>query len=333
MAKHLSTAALAAISLAAGLGITEARADLNVFVGYADNLRASGFFPTPWLGGSGVVSESSSAQSFDTGAVRVDNTGASSVTISGMTVTLNGGGVVYNFWNPLDIPAGDTGIFTQTFSYNFDSSDNGSGFPIAGTAPTVPGNNGIGGCSSPAGIVAAAGATAYCASVVPVVSFTVNGNPAVSFNDTGQILDTGNYDFINGSSDGNEFDQLEQDRQRGQPRRNVGRPRGVDLGDDADRIRRVGLRRLPDEEERQSPVGGLSAPPFWLQFERPPSGGLFVCSIGSRTMARRRAWGDRVPASPLCGLLNRPDPPIVAPPSAGGGACGHEKTANCAAAI
>jgi hypothetical protein len=204
MAKHLSTAALAAITLAAGLGITEARADLNVFVGYADNLRPSGFFPTPWLGGSGVVSESSSAQSFDTGAVRIDNTGASSVTISGMTVTLNGGGVVYNFWNPLVIPAGDTGIFTQTFAYNFDSSDNGSSFPIAGTEPTVPGNNGIGGCSSPAGIVAAAGATAYCASVVPVVSFMVNGNPAQSFQDTGQILDTGNYDFINGSADGNE---------------------------------------------------------------------------------------------------------------------------------
>ena len=68
----------------------------------------------------------------------------------------------------------------------------------------MPGNNGIGGCSSPAGIVAAAGATAHCAAVVPVVSFVENGNPAQSFNDTGQILDTGNYDFINGSSDGNE---------------------------------------------------------------------------------------------------------------------------------
>ena len=74
-----------------GLWATEARADLNVFVGYADNIRASGFFPSPWLGAPGVVSQTpTSGVTFDAGAVRIDNTGASAVTIHDMTVTLPG---------------------------------------------------------------------------------------------------------------------------------------------------------------------------------------------------------------------------------------------------
>jgi PEP-CTERM motif len=205
VSKHLSVAAFAVASLAVGLGVTEARADvLNVYVGYADNLRPSGFFPTPWLVDPGVVSQTPTGESLDAGAVRIQNTGSIAVTISGMTVTLNGGSTTFDFWAPLTIAGGQNGIFTQTSSYNFDTSDFGSTFPITGTAPTVPGNNGIGGCSSPASIVASAGATSNCAAVVPVVSFSENGTTPVSFKDTGQILDTGNYDFINGSSDGNE---------------------------------------------------------------------------------------------------------------------------------
>ena len=39
------------------LPASPAKADpISVFVGYADNLRASGFFPSPWLGAPGVVS-------------------------------------------------------------------------------------------------------------------------------------------------------------------------------------------------------------------------------------------------------------------------------------
>jgi hypothetical protein len=204
MADYLSKVALAAVSLAAGLGLTEAQADLNVFVGYADSLRASGFFPNPWIGAPGVVSQTPGSETFDAGAIRIQNTGASAVTISGMTVFLNGGSTVFNFWNPLTIGAGQNGIFTQTSQYNFDTSDFGSTFAIPGTERTVAGNNGIGGCSSPAGIIAAAGATAHCDSVIPTVHFSVDGGPAGTFSDTGQILDTGNYDFINGSSDGNE---------------------------------------------------------------------------------------------------------------------------------
>jgi hypothetical protein len=199
MTKYLCTTALAAISLATCFGVTEARAALKVFVGYADNLRPSGFFPTPWLGDSGVVSQSG-PETFDAGAVRIQNTGASAVTISGMTVTLNGGANVFNFWNPLVIPAGDNGIFTQTSQFNFDTSDFGGGV-VGGILPPNPAAHGIGGCSS-SGLGAAD--AAFCATVRPVVSFSVDGAPVVSFTDTGHILDTGHYDFINGSLDGNE---------------------------------------------------------------------------------------------------------------------------------
>ena len=176
-----------------------------VYVGYADDLRPSGFFPTPWLGAANVVSQTPTGESLDTGAVRIDNTGASSITITDFTVALNGGTVLFNFWSPLTINPGQTGIFTQTSSYNFDSSDSGifGALPPASLARTVPGNNAIGGCSSTAPILAASGDAALCAANAPVVSFMENGTP-VMMTDTGQILNTGGYDFINGSSDGNE---------------------------------------------------------------------------------------------------------------------------------
>ena len=178
----------------------------DVFVGYADNLRASGFFPTTWLGDAGVVSESSGAQSFDAGALRIDNTGGSTIHITNLTVAMNGGtGFVYNFWNALDVVAGGIGIFTQTFSYNFDSSDNsGNAFAPGGLNPTLVGANGIGGCSSTAALLATIpGLQAICDANRPIVSFDVDGTH-FAFDDKGHILDTGWYDFVNQSPDGNE---------------------------------------------------------------------------------------------------------------------------------
>src|SRR5438270_12146092 len=101
-----------------------AAGSITIYVGYADSLRATGFFPTPWLGDPGVVSETPPGQSLDTGAIRIDNNTGASIVISGMTVAL-GGGQTFNFWAPLTIPDGQIGIFTQTGSYNFDTSDFG----------------------------------------------------------------------------------------------------------------------------------------------------------------------------------------------------------------
>ena len=178
----------------------------NLFVGYADGLRSNGFFPTTWLGDPGVVSQSAGGQSLDSGAVRFDNTSGVTLHISNFTVTMNGGsGAVYNIWNALDIAAGGTGIFTQTTPYNFDSSDNsGNAFAPGGLAPTLAGANGIGGCSSTAALIATvAGLGAMCDANRPILAFDVNG-VHFTFADTAHILDTGWYDFVNQSPDGNE---------------------------------------------------------------------------------------------------------------------------------
>src|SRR5215471_12451153 len=197
---------LLAATFASGVAIASAaHADIKVFTGYADNLRPSGFFPTIWLGDAGVVSESSAAQSFDAGAIRIENDGASAITIDNFKVTMNGGGgPTLAIWSSLVIGAGENGIFTQTVSFNFDTSDfspNG-GSPPGGIFPLDPGGNGIGGCSSTAAAQTLAGILAVCAAEAPIVEFDI-GADHFTLSDTGHILDTGWYDFVAQSPDGN----------------------------------------------------------------------------------------------------------------------------------
>jgi len=204
--KRLLAVGAAAIALTASLGATSAHAIslFNVYTGYADNLRPSGFFPTPWLGDANVVSQTPTGQSLDSGAVRIQNTSGGAITISNFNVVMNGGsGPTYAIWNALTIGVGQDGIFTQTGSYNFDSSDNSTGGPPGGINGSAPGSNGIGGCSSTPTAQALAVITAYCAGRIPIVSFDIGVTHYV-LADSGHILDTGNYDFINGSPDGNE---------------------------------------------------------------------------------------------------------------------------------
>ncbi|MDE2183210.1 MAG: PEP-CTERM sorting domain-containing protein [Alphaproteobacteria bacterium] len=190
-----------AVSPAAASGIT-------VDVGYVDNLRSSGFFPTVWLGDSNVVSQTPTGQSLDSGAIRIDNNSGGSITVSNFQVFFPSNSSTYAFWNDLVIGNGQTGIFTQTGSYNFDTSDFGifSAYPPSSLYPTVPGNNLIGGCSSTASILSGSGYQSSCAATIPVISFDI-GLTHYVFNDTGHILDTGEWDFVNNGAfgeDGNE---------------------------------------------------------------------------------------------------------------------------------
>lgn len=194
----VGSALLATASILGLLAVTEVQA-ATVYVGYADNLRSTTFFPTPWLGDPGVVSDASPAQAFDAGAVRIENTSAAPITISNMAVVMNGGsGPTFTLWGPLVIPAGGNGIFTQSVAFDFDTSDFGGfgGLPPASLAPNLPGNNAIGGCSSPAAILGPSGYAADCAANAPIVLFLEDGNP-VTLVDTGHILDTGWWDFTN----------------------------------------------------------------------------------------------------------------------------------------
>ena len=182
----------AAVMLATSVLSSTASADtFNVFVAYADSLRASGFFPTPWIGNSGVVSQSTTAvnPNLDSGAVRIDNTGASPIVITNMQVSLNGGsGPTFALWSALTINPGQIGIFAQTNPLNnaqFDTSDS----PFLGTAAGADAAHPLGGCT-------AAVNAAICASHAPIISFLENGTP-VTLTDTGNILDTFGYDLVN----------------------------------------------------------------------------------------------------------------------------------------
>jgi hypothetical protein len=155
---------------------------------------------------------------FDSGAVRIDNTGTTPIAISNFEVIDNNGGVVFNIWGPgiqLTLAPGQSGIFTQfpNSTENFDSSDQGlfGGVPPANLEPNNADGNGntnlIGGCSSAPAFITAAQLAGPCNPLnAPHISFTENGT-SVSFVDTGFIINTGEYDFLNNSSfgeDGNE---------------------------------------------------------------------------------------------------------------------------------
>lgn len=61
------------MGLGASVGFLVAAAaqasSVDVSVAYADNLRASGFFPTPWLDGSGVVSQTPVSRDWPTAPI------------------------------------------------------------------------------------------------------------------------------------------------------------------------------------------------------------------------------------------------------------------------
>jgi len=175
--------------------------DVKVFVGYTDNLRPSGFFPSPFCGDASVMVCQAGPivpGALDAGAIRIQDTSGAPITISNLTVTLNPGTspIVFALWSDATINPGKNAIFGQTASFNFDTSD----FGFLG-AIGIDASHPLGGCTNPGALTS--GQKAECIANEPIVSFLVNGTP-LSFTDKGTILNTFGYDFINGSSDGNE---------------------------------------------------------------------------------------------------------------------------------
>jgi len=178
----------------------------SVFVGYADSLRASGFFPTPWNGSAGVTFIGQDGVGvLDTGAIRIDNTGAVPINVTDISYHQSSG-TTYDLWGAPGILApGAILIVDQTAQFNFDSSDSNDFMPGPDFALAA---NAIGGCNDLSAAYTSAHITgsnlaALCAANVGTVSVTVDGVTTV-FNDSGAILNTGGYDFVNFSADGNE---------------------------------------------------------------------------------------------------------------------------------
>jgi hypothetical protein len=151
-----------------------------------------------------------------------DNTNAFAMTISNFQVSENntdGSHTVFAIWGAgvdLTLAPGQSGIFTQfpNSTENFDSSDQGvfGGTAPANLTPNTNGNGAIGGCSTtnPSNLTAAqiAPGGPCDPANAPIISFTENGH-AVSFVDSGFILHTGEYDFVNQKLGWERIHQLE----------------------------------------------------------------------------------------------------------------------------
>ena len=142
--------------------------NIEVFVGYADDLRAGAAFPNPWRGAPGVIFIGTGSP-WDAGAVRIDNPGTVPVTIDRVVVDLQRPGPTFNLWGSFTIPAGQSAILTQTAFFNFDTSD----FPIVGCGGTLAPNE----------------------PRIPKITVTIGGQSS-SYLDTSHILDTFGYDLV-----------------------------------------------------------------------------------------------------------------------------------------
>lgn len=159
----------------------------SVSVGYADGLRGVGFFPSPWSGDAGITFFGITGPGDDSGAIMIRNTGSSAMTVYSTSVVINGTSLG-NIWAGMfgagvSIGVGDALILTNTFYYDFDTSD---------VHPIV---SGIGTDRCDGGTD-----PAICATVFPTVTIDVD-SVITTFGDTGHVLDTEGFDY---ASVGNE---------------------------------------------------------------------------------------------------------------------------------
>jgi hypothetical protein len=192
----MALAVLCCIVLAAPLHA----ASYTVYVGYADGLRANGFFPSIWQGDAGVTFIGNSpGNAYDAGAIMIRNTGSTSLVVNSVSALINGAVATttngtHPDWTttylPITLGVGDYLILTQTNDYNFDSSDTSY---ISGASHATPC---LGLPTDPPA----------CATTFPTVTIGVDGGSAVTYNDTGHVLDTEGFDFaLDGSNESHQW--------------------------------------------------------------------------------------------------------------------------------
>jgi hypothetical protein len=171
-----------------------AQSGIQVFVGYADSLRADATnFPTPWVGSPNTIFYGCSPASactfavYDAGAVRVVNNTGSAVTVNAIAVHVDT--CTFAGWPPAVLTPGADLIVSQ--------------LAVGGTGV---------GCEEPAHMdtsdVGPGGVdwALHCDpdGILPIVDITINGQKT-SYTDSGQVLNTGGVD--SGACLGNESTQ------------------------------------------------------------------------------------------------------------------------------
>jgi hypothetical protein len=151
---------------------------VEVFVGYADSLRASANnFPTPWNGSPMTQFRGCTTNcTWDAGAVRVVNNSTSSITVDAMTVHIDT--CSFSGWAPAALAPGWEVIMTQQETGGSNGC-NGSEFDTSDVGPG--GSSWAGHCTPPD------------KPILPVVDLTINGT-TTSLTDSGQVLNTGGID-------------------------------------------------------------------------------------------------------------------------------------------
>jgi len=176
--------------------VVNASTSYTVQVGYADNLRPTPFFPSPWCGDAGVALFAATGEpciagdtQFDDGAILITNTGTTSFVINDLNVNLHPavGSPTFSIWGaylPFTLNPGQSAIFAQTGdSESFDTSDSPLPLPVSDN----PANN----CST-----GPQSTSTLCTTNAPEVTVTINGSPT-SYFDNGHTLDTGGQDAVN----------------------------------------------------------------------------------------------------------------------------------------
>lgn len=167
---------------------------VDIFVGYADSLRANPTnFPTPWAGSSNTTFEGcqpASACTYDAGAVRIVNNTSATITVNSIAIHIDT--CTYTGWPSTALPPGGQLIVTQLGS--------GASSGCTGPTPTLMDTSDIGPGGSPyAGICTPDG-------IKPAVDVTLDGT-TTTYTDNGQILNTGGIDLASCPNGTNESTQ------------------------------------------------------------------------------------------------------------------------------
>jgi len=188
IAIYASVALLSIAGLFSGVLPASAQSGIEVYVGYADFLRADvTTFPLPWAGSPNTIFEGcvQPACTYDAGAVRVVNNTGSPVTVNAVAVHIDS--CTYYGWAPAVLQPGADLIVTQQLVntqtgcpgiVNMDTSDVG---PSGSDYSLI--------CSQD--------------HLLPTVDVTINSQ-TTTYTDAGQVLNTGG---IDGACGGNNESQ------------------------------------------------------------------------------------------------------------------------------
>ena len=190
----MNTKLIYALVSAAILVSQSAAANVAVYVAYAENERPAVYFPDPWLGSPDTTFLGYPGTAWDTGAVLILNTGTTDVVLSrGVRIDGFQDSTVYQLWDNL-IPAaglsiapGKQVILAQTGAQ--DASGNYTANPcIRGVTPGATCFSNFDSSDTPV--------NSQKSTATPKIHLTLNG-VAQTFTDSGQILNTGGFDYGN----------------------------------------------------------------------------------------------------------------------------------------